>query len=244
MVLENIITQSEVIVFPVLIAIIAYLSKALDGGGSLIMAFLGILVYHASGRFFFWSLIIFLALGSVFTKFKQDYKAEIGMAEKGGRSINPVLANGIIPAFMAVLGNPFYFISSTSAALADTLASELGCLYSKPRSITSFEEVEPGTTGAISPLGQLAAVLGAVIMGVVGVILVSVFEVQDPRLSMELFIENPWLVIFISTIAGFFGCQIDSFLGGTLDFLSKEEINLLGTLSGAVLSIVLYLLII
>ncbi len=236
MFVENTVIQFElakVLVPPIVIGILAYLSGSLDAGGSLIATFLGILVLHASGPFYFASLLSFLALGSVFTKFKYDYKEELGIENPGGRSVNPVLANGIIPAFLAVLGNPYYFISSTSAALADTLATEIGSLYDEPNMITSFEKVEPGTRGAISPLGQLAAVGGALLMPFVGIGLLNFF----PGVGFE-----PSKLIFIATIAGFFGCQIDSFLGASFDFLSKEEINLLGTLAGAAFSMMLFFL--
>lgn len=236
MFVENAVVQYElleVIVPPIIIGILAYLSGSLDAGGSLIATFLGILILHASGPFYFVSLISFLALGSIFTKFKYDYKAELGIVDPGGRSVNPVLANGIIPAFLAVLGNPYYFISSTSAALADTLATEIGSLYKEPKMITSFEKVKPGTRGAISPLGQLAAVGGGLLMSFVGIGLLIPFPGVEFKSSK---------LIFIATIAGFFGCQIDSFLGASFDFLSKEEINLLGTLSGAAFSMMLVFL--
>ncbi len=236
MVVENAVLQFElakVLFPPILVGILAYLSGSLDAGGSIIAIFLGILVLHSSGPFYFVSLLSFLALGSVFTKFKYDHKAELGIVDVGGRSVNPVLANGIIPAFLAVLGNPYYFISSTSAALADTLATEIGSLYGNPKMITSFEEVEPGTRGAISPLGQVAAVGGAVLMAFVGIGLLIPF----PGVEFE-----PSKLIFVAAIAGFFGCQIDSFLGASFDFLSKEEINLLGTLSGAAFSMMLVFL--
>lgn len=224
---------AKVIVPPIIIGIAAYLSGALDAGGSLISVFLGVLVLHASGSFYFAGLLSFLAIGSVFTKYRHDYKKELGIEESGGRSVNPVLANGIIPAFLAVLGNPYYFISSVSAALADTLATEIGTLYEDPNLITNFEKVKPGTPGAISPLGQLAAVMGGLIMAGVAILLSNLF-------STVLF-SAPKL-IFIATIAGFFGCQIDSFLRASFDFISKEEINLLGTLSGAAFSMMLVFL--
>lgn len=224
---------AQVIVPPIVIGIIAYLSGALDAGGSLIATFLGILVLHASGPFYFIALLGFLAIGSIFTKYKYDHKAELGIVDEGGRSVNPVLANGIIPAFLAVLGNPYYFISSTSAALADTMATEIGSLYEDPNLITNFKKVKPGTRGAISPLGQLAAVAGGLIMSVVAILLLSLF----PSI-----VFSPSKLIFVATISGFFGCQIDSFLGASFDFLSKEEINLLGTLSGAAFSMMLVFL--
>lgn len=224
---------AEVIVPPILIGILAYLSGALDAGGSIITIFLGLLVLHASGPFYFTILLSFLALGSIFTKIKSDYKKEIGVVNPGGRSVNPVLANGIIPAFLAVLGNPYYFISSTSAALADTLASEIGSLYNNPEMITSFEEVEPGTRGAVSPLGQLAAAGGASLMAFVGIGL----SIPFPGANFD-----PSTLVIVATIAGFLGCQVDSFLGASFDFLSKEEINLLGTLSGVVFSMFLVFL--
>lgn len=215
---------------PVLVGVLAYLGGMLDWGGSLISIFLGVLVIHASGFFYFICLLLFLVIGSVFTKYRYEYKSKLGIVDPGGRSINPVLANGIIPAFLAVLGNPYYFISSASAALADTMATEIGSLYKNPNLITNFEKVKPGTRGAISPLGQLAAVIGALTMAIVAIFLAFFF----PKIPF-----SPAMLAFVATISGFFGCQVDSFLGASFEFLSKEEINLMGTLSGSAIAMVL-----
>ena len=45
--------------------------------------------------------------------------------------------------------------------MSDTLSSEIGGLFDRPRLITSFEPVDPGTDGAVSWQGELAGVVGA-----------------------------------------------------------------------------------
>jgi uncharacterized membrane protein len=54
-----------------------------------------------------------------------------------------------------------------ACCLGDTLASELGILSkSRPRLVTTFQIVPPGTNGGMSPFGTFASLCGGVIMGI------------------------------------------------------------------------------
>ncbi|PLW13969.1 hypothetical protein PCASD_21895 [Puccinia coronata f. sp. avenae] len=107
-----------------------------------------------------------------------------------------------------------------SAALAywagcagDTFASELGILSrSKPRLITTLQEVPPGTNGAVSLLGLLFSTLGGLLVGAVSAF---VGEPHQPRGSM----------ILTCGLYGLFCSAIDSLLGATLQqtVYSKTE---------------------
>jgi len=104
------------------------------------------------------------------------------------------------------------FLGSVSTATADTLATEIGLLYpSKPRlSIDLRTKVPPGTSGAISPLGILATVLGSMVIGMVsGVLGVS---------------GLPYYKVFLlATVAGTAGSLVDSLVGATLQSVYRCE---------------------
>ncbi|MDY6930647.1 MAG: DUF92 domain-containing protein [Halobacteriota archaeon] len=204
-------------------AIVAYATRMLDLTGSLVAIFFGSLILYSSGEYYLMLLISFLVIGSLFTRYKYDYKKKIGVCEpKGGRrSMGPVIANGIIPTFMAVLGNPYLLVGALSAALADTMATEIGVLNEKPVLITTGKVVKAGTRGAISLHGEVAAAIGASIIAILSILLIDVSHTE---------------VFFIALISGLVGCNLDSLLGASMDFLSKEEINLLCTLTGAAAS--------
>jgi uncharacterized protein (TIGR00297 family) len=215
----------------------AYLTGMLDAMGVGVAIFFGILVWCAS-PFFLLSLLSFLIIGFVLTKFKYGEKEKIHAAEpsKGRRAVNPVVANGMIPTFMAVL-YPFdpelsfaLFAGALSAALADTAATEIGLLYPSPVMILTWKRVPPGTTGAISPLGEIAAVFGSLAIGG-AIVCFALLAGLEPGV---------WILPLL-LLSGIAGCTIDSFLGASLPTLSKEEINLFGTLAGAVVAFVLFL---
>ena len=83
------------------------------------------------------------------------------------------LANGGLGAILAILyslrPNPLLFIAfvgAMAAVNADTWSTDIGILSpSPPRLITSGRRVTPGTSGAISLPGTIAALLGALLIG-------------------------------------------------------------------------------
>lgn len=210
----------------VIIGIIVYLSGALDLLGSFFVTIVAICILMTQDINWLVILLLFLILGSVFTKFKSDYKRHIGLVHEK-RTVKNVISNGIVPVIMAIFGNYAGFIGSISTATADTLASEIGVL-SKPILITSQEQVKPGTDGGISLLGTLAGLIGAVIIGITSY-LVGV----SPDFTHS---------IIIAIIAGMVGCFADSLLGATLErngIFNNEHVNLTATIIGALVGIII-----
>jgi uncharacterized protein (TIGR00297 family) len=213
----------EYVILLIAIGLIIYLRKALDLAGSIFMVIMGVIIIFTAGFNWLLLIFIFLILGLIFTKYKHEYKKEIGVYE-GTRSVKNVVSNGIVPFVMAAFGNYPGFIGSIATATADTMASEVGVLET-PRLITTLKKVAPGTDGGISTLGTIAGVIGALIIGICAFIL----GVGD---------HNFYKTVAIAVIAGTFGCFFDSILGAVLesrDFLTNEHVNLLATVSGALL---------
>jgi uncharacterized protein (TIGR00297 family) len=216
----------EYVVLIVVIGLITYLRKALDLFGSIFMIIMGIIIIFSAGANWLMLIFIFLILGLIFTKYKHQYKKDIGVYE-GTRSLKNVISNGIVPFVMAAFGNYGGFIGSIATATADTLASEVG-VVEQPRLITTLKKVPPGTDGGISILGTAAGIMGAGIIGVSAYIL-GIFP-------------DPYVTLKISIIAGTAGCFVDSILGAVLErrkYISNEYVNLIATITGAALGILM-----
>ena len=188
------------------------------------------------------ALFIFLIIGSLATKWKLEEKKLLSLEEanEGLRSWKNVLANGGAVSLMAVYNfiSPgeewIYFaaIASISVALSDTLASEIGSLDTRTRSITTLQSVPAGTNGGMSPTGTVAALIGAIIISIIGVI----FSPEDSTI-------NDINLLLMLTLIGWLGCQVDSLLGALLEnrgYLGKHSVNFLATFSGSILAIIFY----
>jgi len=188
------------------------------------------------------SLFTFLIIGSLATKWKLEEKKLLSLEEanEGLRSWKNVLANGGAVSIVAIYNfiSPgqewIYFaaIASISVALSDTLASEIGSLDIRTRSITTLQSVPAGTNGGMSPTGTVAALFGAIIISIVGVI----FSPDDSKIS------EIQLLSLLSLI-GWLGCQVDSLLGAVLEnrgYLGKHSVNFLATFSGSLMAIIFY----
>ena len=123
--------------------------------------------------FFFSSSIL-----SVILK-KQKQKVNEKYAKGSRRDAGQVLANGGVATLCVIVGAIFpdqpvfwwMFCAAFAAANADTWATEIGALSkSAPRLITSFKQVEAGTSGGITLLGSVSALAGAsLIAGIVAI---------------------------------------------------------------------------
>lgn len=95
--------------------------------------------------------------------------------------------------------------------MGDTLASELGILAKgKPRLVTTWKRVPPGTNGGVSAFGTLASIVGGVI---VGLLLAVGLVVENPACRSATYLPE---LIFWGGVSGFGGSLIDSLLGATL----------------------------
>jgi uncharacterized protein (TIGR00297 family) len=84
----------------------------------------------------------------------------------------------------------------------------------------------------MSPTGTVAALFGAIIISIVGVI----FSPDDSKIS------EIQLLSLLSLI-GWLGCQVDSLLGAVLEnrgYLGKHSVNFLATFSGSLMAIIFY----
>jgi uncharacterized protein (TIGR00297 family) len=81
-----------------------------------------------------------------------------------------VVANcGVAAALLLLRAPAFAFAAALGAALADTLATEVGTLYGlRAFSPLTLRPVPKGTPGAVSVPGTAAALAGAALMGLAG----------------------------------------------------------------------------
>jgi len=158
-----------------------------------------------------WALpvLLFFILSSLLSRaFTARRRPALQRAAKGGeRDALQVAANGGIPLLLfagwSLAGETgvwwVAFLSAVAAANGDTWATEVGTmLRSTARSITTARPVPAGTSGGVTLPGSAAGVLGAFIIAMVGVLVVS---------------GTPLLAV---TLAGAGGMLADSLLGATL----------------------------
>lgn len=229
--------------FPVIVLALAGLStlaygiRALDLLGAAASFFLGLLIALLGGLTWIALMVLFTALSVVATRVGYGEKRARRVAEAAGgeRGVRNVMGNGaaagIVVLATQVPGIPpvavaAAYATAVAAVAADTLASELGVLAGRARSILPpFGPVAVGSDGGISLLGQLAALFGA---GAIALLAV-------PAVGL------PMRLAWVPFIAGFLGCQLDSVLGATLEGdarqgrpLGKQDVNFLASLLPAV----------
>jgi uncharacterized protein (TIGR00297 family) len=232
------------LVFSFFLGVLAYRAKIADVSALLSAALLGVLIIVFSGLSWFLLLLTFFILGGGFTRYKYAYKEYMGIAQAkdGIRSYENVFSNSMAALALAVAYGVFpehslpiiyAYMGTVATATGDTLASEIGTTAKgRPRMITTLKLSEPGVDGAVSLLGEFAAIFGSAVIG----ILAYVLGVSD----------NFILTVLITTAGGFFGTNMDSLLGATLQkrgMLSNSGVNFVATFAGAGISAVLYFLI-
>jgi TIGR00297 family protein len=235
--------------FSVVLAFLAYRYKIADISALFSAAVLGILIILFSHVWWFVLLLAFFILGGGFTKYKFKQKEAAGLAESktGIRSYENVFSNSIWALLIAILygilsSNPewswlsmplvFAYVGTVATATGDTMASEIG-VTSKGTTymITTLRKSKVGEDGGVSLLGELAALSGSVIIG----ILTFVFGI----------IPSFPLALLVAVAGGFIGTNIDSLLGAVFQkrgWLTNSGVNFLSTLFGALISFALYFL--
>jgi len=126
----------------------------LKPGASWAAALVGGLPLWAGGAPAALALLFFVALGSLASRLNP------GSRDRTGRTASQVLANGLPAALGIALGSSTFFLAALATAAADTLATELGS-----RARWAWHplkgRVESGTNAAVSGLGTLALLGGA-----------------------------------------------------------------------------------
>ena len=220
--------------------LVSKLRDMLDSSGLLAAMGVGLTVSLLGHWTWLVILVVFLFVGSMATKWRFEEKRALSIQEsnEGARGWRNVMANGAAASLVAVLAwfgeGDWYFLAvacSVSVALSDTLASEIGSLDPRTRSIITLEAVPPGTNGGMSPTGTAAALLGALLIATVAVLLAPVYG--EPMSVASIFV--------VVAIVGWLGCQVDSILGELLEnkgYIGKHTVNFLATLSGAAMAVV------
>lgn len=134
-------------------------------------------------------------------------------AKGSQRDFQQVLANGGMAAIISVLYGVFQveslliaFCVFIATSNSDTWASEIGSLSkNRPYSVRSFSVVEKGTSGAVSLLGTMAAIMGALIIAFSSYVI----------FHLELY--ELWVIFLF----GFIGNVIDTFLGAYVQALYR-----------------------
>lgn len=236
---------------------LAYARKVLTWDGTMAAFGVGMIIGVFGDITWLLLLLLFLVSSFAATRYRFALKEAMGVQEgrRGERRASNVLANGLAPAVIAILGfqdfgtavlpkevSGLLFVSALSVAGADTLASEIGILSRRAYLITNGERVSPGTDGGVSLLGQGAALAAALYSAFFGY-----FVLVPGSAWFGLSTSFPGTPVFVLVPAaiGFLGCQIDSVFGATLErrgFLNKRTNNLVSTSLGALLALLLFYL--
>ncbi|KAJ0057060.1 hypothetical protein NL108_000904 [Boleophthalmus pectinirostris] len=224
------------ILVPLVLTIRAVKRRSLDGSGALGALFVGFVLTMANYSFFS-ALLAFFITSSKLTRWGGAEKKKIDAEYKEGGQRNwvQVFCNGGVPTELALLymievgpgeipidfGKQYsasWMCLSLLGALAcstgDTWASEVGPVLSKskPRLITTWEEVPTGTNGGVTPIGLVASFSGGLVVGaayfVTQLLFVGDLHLADPQ----------WPIIVYGGVAGLLGSMLDSFLGANMQY--------------------------
>lgn len=196
-------------------SLVAYKTRQLTASGSTVAFFVGFGITYFLGFGALTTMLLFFLFAGVLSKFaKIRSKVDTqGIQKKGSRRDGmQVFANGGMALVAAVLYglSPsmvalVMFASSVAEAASDTFAGEIGILSkSQPVSIITGRKMKSGLSGAVSALGSLAGLLGA--------LFIAIYWMSN-FLPLE---GKSFAYASIVAISGFFGCLMDSVLGATV----------------------------
>ncbi|HMO58962.1 MAG TPA: DUF92 domain-containing protein [Roseiflexaceae bacterium] len=208
--------------FSSLIGGLAYRRGSLSASGWLGAIITGTLTFGFGGWAWGMTLIIFFVTSSALSRFRRAHKEHVTgetFEKSSRRDIWQTLANGGVGALLALaygLGGEQHLVLVAFAGVmatvtADTWATEIGVLSARPpRMITTLQPAAAGTSGAVSYLGLLATISGALLIGV------SVALLHAAEYGSFL----PHLLI-AALIGGIAGSLCDSLLGATLQAIYR-----------------------
>ncbi|PFA62386.1 hypothetical protein CN378_20715 [Bacillus sp. AFS015802] len=196
------------VLFIFAIALGGWKTHNLSSSGAVMAVVIGLVIGNAYDFRGLFVLGVFFLSSSIWSHLFK--KAKLGIEERLAktsiRDWQQVLANGGPAALFALLFSltgedawTFAFAASIAGANSDTWASEIGPLSRKlPFSVRSLKRVPKGTSGAVSPIGTVAAIMGSAVIS-----LSSIFIVDG--MDSTLFI--------LITLSGFLGNLLDTWLG-------------------------------
>ena len=203
------------------IAWAAYRKESLSPSGLYAAAIIGTLIFSLGGWRHWAIMILFFLSSSLLSKINHNTKSSVAtdFAKTGQRDWLQVLANSSIGLAYALAwqtsGEALFsigYIAAFATVNADTWATEIGVLSSKPPvSILTFKPSSPGVSGAVSALGTTAALAGAAFIGLAAMAL----QLTSPNKS------NLFVLFLAATTGGMAGCIMDSVFGATVQALYR-----------------------
>ena len=213
------------IILGITAALVAWFVGILSRSGAWSAALVGSVVFGFGGWEWAVLMLAFFTSSSILSRAYARRKSVLSQKSSKGsrRDWGQVLANGGLAALIVIMNWIFSsegdrispalidsmawvaYAGVISAVTADTWGTELGALSkSPPRKITTREQVENGTSGAVSLVGSLASAGGAMLIG----LLAAVFY-------HEMFgqLISGWSVFISVWIGGLTGSIFDSILG-------------------------------
>jgi uncharacterized protein (TIGR00297 family) len=201
-------------------ALFAALLRLLTFSGALAAFIVGFLIFAFGGVPFAVPLLAFFLSSSLLSRVGRVRKAHLDdLVDKGHtRDAGQVLANGAVAATFAFLSwaSPnsrnylLLYLAALAAVNADTWATEIGTLWrGKPVSLATLRRTEPGMSGAVSLMGLVAALFGAVFIVLVG-------RLAWPAASLRFFLPVDLPEGLAIAWAGFTAAFADSVLGASV----------------------------
>jgi uncharacterized protein (TIGR00297 family) len=222
-----------VLVFLAVFSIFSYKKKLLDFEGVLVGNAVGLLAitYGPNSLIDLFAVVIFFILGEIASNYPRKKHEQRNIWNVIGNSLPALITLALIiffPAYALLLELGYF--GAISAALADTLSSEVG-YYSKkdPVMITTFKRVKRGTDGGITLLGEAAALFGGIIIAI-----------------LYFFAYHNYSASAVIILAGLVGTNVDSIFGAVFEtkkMLNNTQVNIIGSAAGAVFCLLLGLLI-
>ncbi len=206
----------------VFFSVVSLKKKSLDRKGIIIANIVGLLIFLLGSFFDFVLIVVFFVVSELCTRYARNFQKE----KHEVRTTGNILGNSGAAVIALILHSEIGFFGAVSAALADTLSSEIGLLSKKkPVLITTLKTVPAGTDGGITLLGCTAAVIGAAIIG-----------------AMHYLVFANALAAGTLVVAGLFGSLSDSVAGALFERkggLNNAEVNFIGSSTGGIIAFVL-----
>jgi uncharacterized protein (TIGR00297 family) len=219
--------------------------KLLTPAGLMHAWFLGVVLWGCLGWPGYAVMMFYFLVGSAVTRIGMAEKTALGIAEKrsGARGPENVWGSALVGLLCAIgvgglswagQSSPWIgllllgYVASLSTKLSDTCASEVGKAYGQRTFlITTLKPVPRGTEGAVSLEGTVAGLIASTVIAAGG---------------WAVGLITPIGILFCM-IAAFIATTLESVIGATLQsrwqWLTNEVVNLINTLIGAIVAILL-----
>lgn len=200
------------------IALTGYRLQVLSASGAIAAVFVGTVAFGCGGVLVAGAVVIFFVSANLLARAHSPAadRARARAVKDARRDAAQVIANGGAAALCALVstaaalgGGPMAWrwlvaaVCAVAAASGDTWSTEIGAFSSSsPRRIVDLKPVPAGTSGAITPLGTLAAPLGGAAVALAGFA------------RLDLLTLPAW--VCVGALAGLLASLFDSVLGATL----------------------------